>query len=191
MPRLSTDGGPGRTVESAKGGKGLWARLLALDGNLTERLRLPPGPERALALFVAHSGDSPLWLAVGGAAWLWGNPSIKVLGIRVLVANLAGAAAATLLKWTFRRRRPGPAFAALYTRLDRMSFPSGHATRLGCMVVLLAPLVPGWGTAALAVWACAVAWARVALGVHYLSDVLAGLIFGLVLGGLGRAVPWG
>lgn len=111
---------------------------------------------------------------------------MRPLGGRVLVANLAGAIAATLLKWLFRRRRPGPSFAALYTRLDRMSFPSGHATRVGCMVLLLAPLLPGWATAALILWTVGVAWARVALGVHYLSDALAGLALGAILGGIGR-----
>ncbi|HEY74661.1 MAG TPA: phosphatase PAP2 family protein [Thermoflexia bacterium] len=166
----------------------LRSRLVALDHRLTVRLRVPPGPWHLLALLIAHSGDSPLWLVAGGTAYLWGGPPLKDLGVGVLIANIVGAIATGFLKLIFRRRRPGPSFAGLYhDQLDRMSFPSGHATRVGCMVTLLAPLLPEWATATLAAWAVAVAWARVALGVHYLSDVLAGLILGTALGGLSRA----
>ena len=45
----------------------------------------------------------------------------------------------------------------------------------------------GWTAAlgvVLALWAPLVCLARVAMGVHYLSDVLAGMLLGLVLGGL-------
>ncbi len=132
---------------------------------------------------MAHSGDSPLWLALAVAALLWGGPFCKVAGLRVLIATLAGGAMAGLLKLLFRRRRPAEKPSAwLYGQMDRHSFPSGHATRCGCMVVVLTPLLPAWGAVGLVAWAGLVALARVSLRVHYLLDVVVGLLLGGVIG---------
>lgn len=43
-------------------------------------------------------------------------------------------------------------------------------------------LGPPWFGVILLIWAPLVGIARVAMGVHYLSDVLAGMILGLVMG---------
>ena len=185
---MPTGSGPGgRDEGTVRGGRlaDLRARVVGLDHRISQRLHVPSGPWRFFALLVAHSGDSPLWLVAGGAAWLWGTSLLKAVGARVIVANLVGAVATALLKLLVRRRRPRPSFAGLYhERLDQMSFPSGHATRVGYMLVLLAPLLPGWATVGLTSWALCVAWARVALGIHYLLDVLAGFTLGAVLGGV-------
>jgi len=160
----------------------LLARLLAVDAALSSRLGVSGGPWRIVALLLAHSGDSPLWLAGGGAAVLWGDPFGRAFGLRVLAANLTGGVAATLLKWLFRRGRPGGRRGLLYSRLDRLAFPSGHAARTACMAAALSPLLPCWGTTALTLWAVGVSLARVALQVHYLLDVLAGFLLGFLLG---------
>lgn len=157
-------------------------RLLFADATLSARLAAPPGPWRLLALLVAHSGDSPLWLVGALAALRWGYPPWPSLGSRTLVATLTGGLIAALLKWLFRRSRPGEPSASLYSRLDRHAFPSGHATRAACVTVVLAPLLPGWGAGLLAIWAGLVSLARVALQVHYLLDVIVGLAVG---GGIG------
>jgi undecaprenyl-diphosphatase len=157
-------------------------RLLQADADLSRRLVAPPGPARLLALAVAHSGDSPIWLIAAAAAILWGGPAWRPLGVSALAANLVGGAVATLSKWLFRRQRPGKSTAALYLPLDRLSFPSGHATRVACMTVLLAPLLPAWAVALLAAWAVLVPLARVALQVHYVSDVVAGWMLGGLVG---------
>jgi membrane-associated phospholipid phosphatase len=59
------------------------------------------------------------------------------------------------------------------------SFPSGHATTAFALAAVLGFLAPRWFFAALAV-AAAIALSRVTLGVHYPSDVLAGVLLGLV-----------
>jgi undecaprenyl-diphosphatase len=50
---------------------------------------------------------------------------------------------------------------------------------LAVVVLGLGPMWLGW---LLLLWAPLVGLARVAMGVHYLSDVLAGMFFGLVIG---------
>jgi undecaprenyl-diphosphatase len=64
---------------------------------------------------------------------------------------------------------------------DRFSFPSGHALNafaIGSVIALAFPLA---AVPVLAV-AASVAASRVVLGLHWLSDVLAGALVGLVIG---------
>jgi undecaprenyl-diphosphatase len=104
------------------------------------------------------------------------------VGRRILIATIVGGGTASLLKWIFRRERPGASFAGLYARLDQHAFPSGHATRAGCVTAVLLPLLPPGGASLLVAWAGLVCLARVVLGVHYLMDVLVGLAVGGALG---------
>jgi undecaprenyl-diphosphatase len=50
------------------------------------------------------------------------------------------------------------------------------------IAVLAAGLGPGWLAAVLWIWAPLVSLARVAMGVHYVSDVAAGAALGLIMG---------
>ncbi|MBR5349117.1 MAG: phosphatase PAP2 family protein [Lachnospiraceae bacterium] len=66
------------------------------------------------------------------------------------------------------------------------SFPSGHtAISFGAAVALLFYLDCRIGIGLLAL-AATIAWSRLYLGVHYPTDVLAGLAFGIVMGILGH-----
>jgi undecaprenyl-diphosphatase len=164
----------------------LHARLLALDRRLSARLALPRRARllHAAALVVAHTGDSLLWLSGAGAALLWGGPAWRDVGWRIVAANLVGGALTAALKLLVRRQRPAGEGGALYTRLDRHSFPSGHAVRGAAMVVLLAPLLAPWGQVLFPLWGGLVGLARVALGVHFTSDVVGGWGVGAAVGGV-------
>ena len=67
-------------------------RLLALDADLSARVRVAerPGWLRRLAAFLAHSGDSWFWLLGLGLVWLLGSPDWKqralVLGAGILIS---------------------------------------------------------------------------------------------------------
>jgi undecaprenyl-diphosphatase len=91
------------------------------------------------------------------------------------------AALVMALKFSIRRKRPEGEWGAIYRNTDPHSFPSGHAARAFLIAVLATLLGPGWLAALLWVWAPLVSLARVAMGVHYVSDVVAGAVFGILV----------
>jgi len=161
-------------------------RLLALDASLSARLRVAerPGLLRNLAAFLAHSGDSWFWLLGLALVWLLGSSAWKqralVLGAGILIT----AVLVMLIKFTIRRRRPEGQWGGIYRSTDPHSFPSGHAVRAVMLAVVALGTGPFWFGLILALWAPLVCLARVAMGVHYLSDILAGILVGLVMGGV-------
>jgi membrane-associated phospholipid phosphatase len=162
----------------------LRARLLEADTRYSKQLRYAeqPGPLRRLAIFLAHSGDSWFWGMGLLLLWLAGGPAQKQLALQ-LVAGIAITAIIVLaLKRLIRRARPEGDWGALYRRTDPHSFPSGHAARMAMLVVLVGALGPAWAAWLLLAWAPLVALARVAMGVHYLSDVVGGALLGIVMG---------
>jgi len=160
------------------------SQLVALDRHISTRLAIPRQARvlRLLAIAVAHTGDSPLWLLGAGGALIWEIAAVRQFGWRILLGTVAAGTATTLLKWAFRRQRPPGEGWGFYTRFDRHAFPSGHAGRSACLVVLLLPLLPTWGIAPLAFWVTLVGLARVALQVHFVSDIVGGWIVGSLLG---------
>jgi undecaprenyl-diphosphatase len=84
------------------------------------------------------------------------------------------------VKQTIRRNRPFTSLNGIQNRIipsDQFSFPSGHTAAAFIMATLLASFFPA---AALPVylWASLVGLSRVYLGVHYPSDILAGVVMG-------------
>jgi membrane-associated phospholipid phosphatase len=157
----------------------------SLDERVSSRLALPPTSPalRSLALLLAHSGDSLLWLLVAAIVFIVGGPSGRDFALRVLAATTGAGLAATALKWLFRRDRPPAEGRGFYTRFDRPSFPSGHAARTSCLAVLAAPLLPARSWPLPALWVALVGLARVSLQVHFVADIAAGWMLGLLIGG--------
>ena len=101
-------------------------------------------------------------------------------GLTVAVTLLATTLATTALKSVFGRLRPpldDHAITALVPLPGDASFPSGHASGAFAAAVALGLLVPRARVPALVV-AALVAFSRIWLGVHYLSDVIAGALLG-------------
>jgi len=164
----------------------LTSRFLELDAEFSQRLRIAetPGALRTACALIAHSGDSWLWYLGLGILWLIGPESWKrTLGI-ILAAILGAAIIVAVLKYTIRRKRPEGEWGSIYRLTDPHSFPSGHAARATLLAVLATNLLPSWLAILMLGWAFLVILARVAMGVHYLSDVIAGAIIGAALAGI-------
>ncbi len=158
----------------------LWQAVSALDHEVSRRLRIPEGRRglRLVALVVAHLGDSPLWAAILVALYVWGGVSARLPVVQAAAAMLTVGFVGGTLKRIVRRPRPDGYAPGLYSRrLDRYSFPSGHAARVAAVAVVAGMAYPAM-TVAAAICAVGVAAARVALGVHYAGDALAGLLMG-------------
>jgi len=139
---------------------------------------------RVLLLSLTRMGDGWGWIALA---------AVLVLGARayreVLAGTLAAAAASAafcFLKRRIKRRRPCELLGLLPEDVhpaDRFSFPSGHAATSFAIATLLALAFPALAAAFLAM-AAAIAVSRVALGLHYVSDVVAGAGLGAAVGAL-------
>ncbi len=160
------------------------ARLVDWDARWTARLSVAetPGPLRSAAAVLAHSGDSWFWLLGLAAVFFLGSPDSRPLVLGMAAAIVITAVAVLGLKVIVRRRRPEGTWGSIYRKTDPHSFPSGHAARAVLLAVLFLGWVPGWPGLVLLVWAPLVVLARVAMGVHFLVDALAGAVLGLAAG---------
>jgi len=163
-----------------------WEQLLSLDARLSAQLRVAerPGLLRTCAAFLAHSGDSWFWWAGLALLWWRGNQFWRPWALTVLFSIIGLAVIVLAIKFTIRRRRPQGEWGGRYRSTDPHSFPSGHAARAILIGVLAIGLGPGWLAILLGVWAPLVALARVAMGLHYLSDIVAGAVLGAIAGGI-------
>lgn len=165
---------------------GFMQALLEKDQDLTRRLQVAqqPGKRRALSILLAHSGDSWFWLAGVVLLWWLGDAAWQMRALALGFSILVTASVVLAVKFSVRRRRPEGKWGEVYRKTDPHSFPSGHAARAFMLVVVGFWVGPAWLGWVLLVWAPLVTLARVAMGVHYLSDVVIGALFGLLIGWL-------
>ena len=124
----------------------------------------------------------PLFAAV--AAWLAWRQRLPRLAAFVVVTMTGSVLLNSLVKLAVDRARP--VLDDPVAHAAGMSFPSGHAqsAMVAASVLLLVflPLLRGawrWVAVGVAVvYVLAIGFARVTLGVHYVSDVLAGYVLG-------------
>ncbi|MCC7174295.1 MAG: phosphatase PAP2 family protein [Bryobacterales bacterium] len=148
-----------------------------------------------------HRWRAPRWIRLwmvcatrGGDGWLWFTLGLIILlyaGLDALAA-LAAAALATVsgiglfvwLKQRTRRRRPchiEPHCWANVLPPDHFSFPSGHSITAFAVALPIGLFFPPLMLAML-FCALSVAASRIVLGMHFLSDVVAGSAIGSMLG---------
>jgi len=152
---------------------------MAIDVRLSRRLQLPAARvwTRRLAALGAHLGDSWIWLIGSACGLLFGGPAARRLVLALAIAVLLSVGIGSAVKYRARRPRPADVSGFYSKRLDHYSFPSGHAARVACVAMIFGAAYPPWA-AGLALYALVVVTCRVALGIHYLGDVLAGLALG-------------
>jgi undecaprenyl-diphosphatase len=154
------------------------ARFDVAEYRLCRRLnRSARWPWARLTLRVASRlGDGILWyVLVGLLPLLYGAAAVKP-AIVMALTGMVGLLIYKLLKRTLVRERPfirHPGINLAMAPLDRYSFPSGHTLHAVAFTWQAVAHFPelAW---ALVPLATLIAASRVALGLHYPSDVLAG-----------------
>lgn len=164
------------------------------------------GVARATDLLASHPGlhdMAVLWAGLSGPWFvhpflllvtllLLARGRVAPRALFVVVIGVIGWYLGTLCKQIVERPRPTDAVV----ELSSWSYPSGHSTNIALGAVLLMALVTTirsawirWTATALALTGVLLTAAdRLVLGVHYPSDVLAGLGLGAAMGLVGLAV---
>ncbi len=168
--------------------RAVWRQLEAGDYSLVRRVHRwrAPRPLRLLMIYATRMGDGWLWLVLGMALYQFGGANRYLAIAAGATAAGAGIVIFSSLKHTSRRKRPYEIVPHCWAAIpppDRYSFPSGHtitafavALSIGAFYHPLLLLLLGA--------AILIAASRILLGMHFLSDVLAGSIIGMALGRL-------
>jgi membrane-associated phospholipid phosphatase len=138
---------------------------------------------RSAALGLSHAGEhAGAWIALGVTAAVVDRDRSR-LWVRATTRVVAAHAASVVLKRVVRRWRPGdPRVRVLVGTPSRWSFPSSHATSTTTAALGFGRLL---GSRAPLAVVPAMAASRAVLGVHYPSDVLAGVALGALVAGPG------
>ncbi|MCA1840021.1 MAG: phosphatase PAP2 family protein [Actinomycetota bacterium] len=126
------------------------------------------------------------WVLIGGVALNLFIRGRKRLVAFLLSSTMLGSLLNGLVKTAVNRPRPAIERVGRVFYLDK-SFPSGHAMTstiaYGALLLIFIPTVKRrWRAPVIALYpllVSAIAFSRLALGVHYISDVLGGIVLGL------------
>ncbi len=130
-----------------------------------------------VARIVSLSADGPLYVAAGALLLLTRQWEIALL---LALGFLIERVCYKIFKGFFKRNRPPeaiPGFKSVVEPSDKFSFPSGHTSAAFLVACTFTYFFPIAGML-LFPWALCVGTARVVLGVHFPTDVLAGAIMG-------------
>ena len=174
-------GAPGETMNRAE----MLTFIAHRDQNLMRRINRWPAPRwiRLWMLCATRGGDGWLWYGMGLVILLFGGDQrFLAVGAAALAAG-AGIALFLRLKKLTGRKRPcaiEPHCWATLLPPDQFSFPSGHTITAFAVAVTLSQFYPSLAIGLL-FCAVSVAASRILLGMHFLSDVLAGAAIGATL----------
>ncbi len=162
-------------------------------------LRLDTWAARHLHEWARHSDDlvrqlkiltffgSPVWfyvIVIPAVFWVWRGGHVR-LAVFLVVTTLGGGLLDTIVKEAVGR--PRPSLVDPVATAQGKSFPSGHAMSstvvYGALLMVFLPVIGRRYRLVVLVGAillvAAIGFTRLALGVHFISDVLGGFVLGL------------
>jgi membrane-associated phospholipid phosphatase len=134
----------------------------------------------------------PLYISIiAFCVWKYKKTGAVIIALLALTAGFADFTSASLIKPAVARIRPCRDIVTIQTDIARVgcgtgfSFPSTHATDHFAMAAFLTlvfykkwPWIAFWAP----LWAGAISFAQVYVGVHYPFDVLGGALYGILVG---------
>ncbi|MEU8375571.1 phosphatase PAP2 family protein [Micromonospora sp. NPDC048894] len=172
---------------------GAWSPLHDLDAAVTDALHRfaadHPVWVRAMKAWTHLASPGPLRVAaLVVVVWSW-RRGARRLALWVVTTMAVGGALGALLKLLVGRERPE--LLDPVARAAGFSFPSGHALNAtlaaGVLLLVFLPFTRGRPVARVLLWTAAVllvgvtGLSRVALGVHWASDVFGGCLLGVAV----------
>ena len=137
----------------------------------------------ALMRTITHLADAVSWTSLA-FVYAWFEGTLMGLGIGIGLSALSGSMAARAIKLHIRRSRPTmnpDCPKSLVEPPDKRSFPSGHTTAAFAVAGALLT-IGSMATPYFIGFAVLVGFSRIYLGVHYPSDVIVGVVLGLLVG---------
>lgn len=134
-------------------------------------------------VFITKLGDGGwLWIAIGVALLCF--KKTRKIGITVLISLLINLCMTNLtLKDFFARPRPfnvNPELLTLIKHPSSFSFPSGHTSGSFSAALVLLYMMPKKVGIPATVLAAMIGFSRMYVGVHFPTDVLGGIVVGVI-----------
>ncbi|HMD83876.1 MAG TPA: phosphatase PAP2 family protein [Terriglobia bacterium] len=150
----------------------------------------PPRWFRLWMILATRGGDGWLWYGLSALVVVFGGSTRYAAVAAAWTACGAGAILFLVLKKLTGRKRPNALVPHCWATLlppDQFSFPSGHTITAFAFMVSVGSFYP-YLMGALLFCALSVATSRIVLGMHFLSDVVAGAMLGAGLGYAGFVI---
>jgi undecaprenyl-diphosphatase len=166
--------------------KVVWQFIEGRDYRVMRRVHRWRAPRwlRIWMVWATRLGDGWIWYSIGIAVLLLGGADRFTAFAASATAETAAVAVFQLVKKASKRKRPCQIEAHCWATVlppDQFSFPSGHAMSAFAIAVPLSMFYPQLQVALLAL-SLSIAASRVLLGMHFVSDVMAGSLVGAALG---------
>ncbi|KAH8257672.1 hypothetical protein KR038_001563, partial [Drosophila bunnanda] len=119
------------------------------------------------------------WIAF---MWLLSSKDLYQMQVNMLFGLVLDVVVVAVLKALVRRRRPVASKDMMTIGPDKFSFPSGHASRAFFVLLFFVKLYPLHFVFLMPVtaWAVSVAISRLILQRHYILDICAGAVIGIL-----------
>lgn len=164
----------------------LWGYIERRDYRLMRRMNRWRAPRwiRIWMITATRLGDGWIWYALGFMLLAYGGPRRFSAVAAAGAAAILGILVFKALKRLSQRPRPCQIEPHCWSKVlppDRFSFPSGHTMTAFSIAVVISFFYPSL-EGMLFFMAVSIAISRIVLGMHFLSDVLAGVVLGVALG---------
>lgn len=164
----------------------VWGFIERRDHRVMRRMNRWCAPRwiRYWMIAATRLGDGWIWYSAAILLLVFGGPQRFAAVSASALAAVAGVFVFKAIKCLSQRPRPCQFEPHCWSKIlppDKFSFPSGHTMTASSIALVLAYFYPSLEIA-LIFLALSIALSRIVLGMHFLSDVLAGIILGVALG---------